>query len=238
MIARKRKESDNEMETKKIMATFALLMIVLSVVGFTYATWSDKVTITGTAKMGDLILGFMDETCYENEFSGIIPAAIETHFGITYPSVEKDVATCTVELTEPKSSVHHTPAVTVYKKMAITVEKAYPSLWVIVVVNLKNAGTTPIHITDVTVTPPTGLTYVDDAFEDALGVPIINFWVCKASATTPPTWELLTQPLKSNQIDPCECLWMLVALHFKEEAEPCHTYDFTVEISGVQWNKA
>jgi len=42
------------MDTKKIMATFAILMIALGVAGFAYAHWSKVVTVDGTVTTGTL----------------------------------------------------------------------------------------------------------------------------------------------------------------------------------------
>jgi hypothetical protein len=42
------------METKKMMATFAILMIVLGVAGFAYAHWEKIVTIDGSVTTGTL----------------------------------------------------------------------------------------------------------------------------------------------------------------------------------------
>ncbi|MGB9778608.1 MAG: hypothetical protein ACPLW8_04305, partial [Candidatus Bathyarchaeales archaeon] len=47
-------ESDKKMETKKIMATFAILMIALGIAGFAYAHWSKVVTVDGTVTTGTL----------------------------------------------------------------------------------------------------------------------------------------------------------------------------------------
>jgi len=46
----------------KTMGMFALLMVALTFVGFTYATWKDYVQIEGTVKMGELIVGVLNGT--------------------------------------------------------------------------------------------------------------------------------------------------------------------------------
>jgi hypothetical protein len=46
------KESDERMETKKIMAIFAILMIALGIAGYAYAHWNATITINGTIKTG------------------------------------------------------------------------------------------------------------------------------------------------------------------------------------------
>ena len=46
------KESDKKMKTKKIMATFAILMIALGIAGYAYAHWNATITINGTIRTG------------------------------------------------------------------------------------------------------------------------------------------------------------------------------------------
>jgi hypothetical protein len=50
------KESDIRMETKKLMATFAILMMALGIAGFAYAHWSETVYIEGDVTTGYLEL--------------------------------------------------------------------------------------------------------------------------------------------------------------------------------------
>lgn len=56
MIPKKEKESDKKMDTKKIAATFAILMLTLGVAGFAYAHWSEFVYIEGEVTTGCLDL--------------------------------------------------------------------------------------------------------------------------------------------------------------------------------------
>jgi len=44
----------NKMDTKKIMATFAILMIALGIAGFAFAHWEKIVTVDGTVTTGTL----------------------------------------------------------------------------------------------------------------------------------------------------------------------------------------
>jgi len=47
------------METKKLMATFAILMIALGIAGFAYAHWSEKVYIEGEVYYWRIELGMV-----------------------------------------------------------------------------------------------------------------------------------------------------------------------------------
>ena len=115
MIALKEKRRViKRMDTKKVMATFAVLMIALSVAGFVYAHWSDSVQIEGTVHMGELIVGILDiKDCWDNEPTLPVP---------------KDVGKVKCTLEDPETSKHHDPPQTVYHTMIVTVTDAYPNL--------------------------------------------------------------------------------------------------------------
>ena len=209
---------------KKVMAMFALLMIALSVAGFAYATWSDSVQIEGTVEMGELIFGILDNsvTTWDNEPGLPVP---------------KDVADCWAVLDDFETSVHHEPPETVAHVMYITVDNAYPQYEQWIKFALKNAGTIPVHIIEVTITgydetDMEVLTYdpVAGGFVDPVQGLIINFDFYKQATLDP------VEPCQ--QIDPCTEEWVEIYMDFKEEAEPCHTYTFKIYIEAVQWNKA
>ncbi len=221
------------METKKIMATFAALMIALSAVGFAYAAWKDMVYIEGTVEMGDFLVGWLNITeCYDIDLQWDVP---------------KEVATLTCELEDPETGVHHIDPETgepqtVYHTLVVTVENAYPQYEAWCKVDLKNAGTIPAHIVSVVLTPGAGLVISNTTF-DANGNPVgweltdtdtdlpaLNVFVCKQETRL---------SLVCNQIDPCTAepvdLWLEVK---QEGCEMCNTYTFSFEIEAIQWNKA
>ena len=229
----------------KTMAMFALLMIVLSIVGVTYATWSDYVQIEGTVNMNDFLFGILDVKCIgDNEDDLPIP---------------KDIGWCEYWLWEPEDSVHHDPPQTVYHLMEIKVHDAYPSYEQFIVFNLKNAGTTPAHIVTLDIYDPTGeLEFEDEAvLDDGEGVfwkdfdgdgirdpagdeDIINILIKKAFWMPPGPYcgeWWADGDLVCNQIDPCEEEPAILIMHFKEPAEECHEYFFKIYIEAIQWNK-
>ena len=222
-----------KMETKKMMATFAVLMMALSVAGFAYAHWSDMVYIEGTVEMGDFLVGWLDiKECEDIDL---------------YWPVPKEVATLTCDLQDPETGVHHIDPETglpetVYHTLVVTVENAYPQYEAYCKVNLKNAGTIPAHIVDVIMIPGPGLV-ISDVWFDINGNPI--GWQLDDATTLLPVLnielykQLTDLSLVCNQIDPCTAepvdLWFEVK---QDGVEECHTYTFSIEIEAIQWNKA
>jgi len=211
----------------KVLSMFLATLMVASVVGVSYAHWSDMVYIEGTAEMGELLVGWLDiKFCWDNED--------------TFDPV-KEVAWVECWLDVPETSVHHDPQVTVFKVLYLVVHNAYPQYQAWCKVDLKNAGTIPAHIVDVAIFDPDGLLSIQpttdpthyEIMKDVDGdgdlEVIINLYLYK---------QLTGGPLVCNQIDPCQDEPVDIALEFKQEAEECHTYKFSIEIVAVQWNKA
>lgn len=225
---------------KKIMATFGVLIIALSVAGFAYAHWTDMVTIEGTVHMGELIVGWYNTSPYLLTWTETINGVPEEDF---VPS--KDVCDATIVLSDPETSVHHEPIETVYKTMTITVDNAFPQWDLHIEAWIKNAGTIPAYIhpdfkidmydetddewLEFVYNPDTGVGEIWDNGDDNImgtedDVVIINF--------------VVTSDLQGWQLEPCTEYPFEIDIDFKQEAEECHTYTFTVLIYAVQWNKA
>ena len=231
------------------MGMFALLIIALSVAGFAYATWSDMVTIDGTANMGSLTFGFTRivadwDSENWNEWNGL-----------PWKEVGEGVCTLSIEEQDP-----HTLK-TVFKLLTFTITNAYPEYWAINKFTLDNAGTIPLCISKVTLTLPAGFTAVPsvdypgamwEIYDDRTPAQLVfNLWLYKQPVEYGPTWykdppwlfpgafdtETGVRPLVCNQIDPCNELLTEVCVDFKQDAEPCHTYWFKIEIEAIQWNK-
>lgn len=243
MIAHKKRKERGGSKMKKIMALFAILMIALSILGFVYATWSDSIKITGTAEMGELIVGWLmpELEAGDNE---------EAEFPGEPLKWINDV---TVTFEGEETSVHHDPPQIVYHTMKVTLTAAYPCLDAWVKVNLKNAGTIPAHIKSVTVTGKDledveDLTWVDldgdpetveggleDPNAGPLGGPalVINLRLVKLPLYPD---QMVEEKIVCNQIEPCTEEVVLLYLDIKEEAQQCHTYEFTITIEAAQWN--
>ena len=211
------------MRDKRIVVMPLILIIALSILGFAYATWSDKVVISGEVKMGSVAVGWTELTCVEKYLN-------ETT-GLKEPGewLGKDVGKVECEMRELIEDPHTLKVG--YKIAWVNITNAYPSYQVHIIFALENLGTVPVNITGVVITGGPGLTWNSTptpgvalgALEDADGDPIINF---------------NTIDFLHEQLDYCENLKAEIDVHFKQKALECHTYTFTVEIIAVQWNKA
>jgi hypothetical protein len=208
MIAQREKGRWSEME--KAIGMFASLIFVLSMIGVGVAHWSDNIQIEGTVIMGTLTVGWVDNECGEND-----------------EPCGKDIASISCRLEDPEED--HKTLKTVYKTLVIEVDNAYPEYVCWVEASIKNAGTTPVDLVGVIVTPGPGLRWDDPDIENVdTGFPVINLWYENADN---PGQEISCP----TQIDPCDNIRLKGWLHIKENAEECHTYTFTVTLYFVQW---
>jgi hypothetical protein len=107
----KGEKEDDKMETKKIMATFAILMMALGGAGFAYAQWSQTLYITGIVSTGNICVTFSDawtndpagsnDTGLKNaEYVNVTVGEYWDEYAISgdYGCYEKDVAKTTAEI--------------------------------------------------------------------------------------------------------------------------------------------
>lgn len=120
------------MDTKKLSATFATLIIALSITGYTYAHWQKTVAIDGTITTGKLNL--------------IIISASHDDYGID-PGKDKDVASTTIVI-DPQDP----------ERAIVTITNAYPSYYVYVHVTVRNVGTIPAKLKEIRTTAPPCIT--------------------------------------------------------------------------------
>ena len=210
---------------KKIGLLALVLVFALGAVGVGYAHWFDEVYIEGTVEMGDFLVGWEDIILEEDsDDDGKDPCDM----------------VCTLE--DPETSVHHEPVATVHHTLVVYIDNGYPQYWGLNKVTIKNAGTIPAHIVDVIVTPGTGLATatvvswdtngnpVDWELCNAAGDPVLDLVICKQETGL---------SLICNQLEPCTAEPVDVWVEIKQDgAEECHTYEFSVTIIAVQWNKA
>ncbi|MEM0006664.1 MAG: hypothetical protein QXR89_00130 [Candidatus Bathyarchaeia archaeon] len=243
------------MDTKKLAATFAILMIALSVAGFVYAAWRDYVYIEGTVHMGEFIVGIYAGS--PTDLTAPI-TVVETTNG--YPEGEKGhdfvpkpwVANTTVTLSKLETSKHHEPPQTVAHVMDILIENAYPQYDVHISGKLKNAGTIPAKAT---LCVFRGYDKTDD--ED---LRLEGMWVWNESESVwvfdgkiwdngaDNQWDtnddvviinlkMIIKAPEDMQLEPCHEYPFTIDIDFKQEAEECHTYTFSAGFEFIQWNK-
>ncbi len=116
----------------KASALFAVVLIALAVLGFSYAWWTETLTISGTITTGEL----------DVEFTG------------AYTSTCSDYMTCTVNF-EGGGEADPTPGD--LSKMTVTVNNGYPSGWCNITFTIRNCGTIPAKVKAINISPVSGL---------------------------------------------------------------------------------
>ena len=232
---------DTKVKTEKMMAVFAALLMVLSMVGFVYAAWYDNVQMEAEIHMGELIVGWYgpDYLVVEETTNGF-PEDEPGHGFEPKPWV----ANTTVTFEEPETSVHHDPPETVYKGMVIFVENAYPQYDVHIDARLKNAGNIPAclyQVFKVTGYDPIdgqdlGFVVTGEGYDGSV------HWM-EGAVTDPVVGRIINFVFKihipdpDKQMEPCTDYLVEIDVDFKQEAEECHTYEFEVRMLAIQWNK-
>ena len=218
---------------KNALGMFVVLLVALAMTGVAVSHWSDNVQVQGTVHMGDFIVGWLD-----------IKGCSDSDDGI--PGKDTAEVNCWLDRESAETSVHHDPPVTVYHTLVVEVENAYPHYWAQCDVDIKNAGTIPAHIVEITVAG-TGLVAVENKWDGngnpigwrldnaRTGLEVLNIELYKFGLveSVRPKVSLIC-----NQIDPCQDEVVYLWLEVKQTAEECHTYEFTIDILAVQWNMA
>jgi len=253
------------MRNNKLMASFAVTLVALSLVGVAFAGWTDQVIIEGTAHMGDFLVGILvDPLPAEYLPEGFI--VMETTNGFPedgtgappHPEpgsfVPKPwVADTIVTLDDRETSVHHEPVQIVAKTMTITVDNAYPQYDAHVYFLIKNAGTIPAHIrvllggasVEWSVDPTD--TYELDFVE--VGWYRDGDYMRNEGSLYDPVrgvdvilWKLYMMVPESVdpdavQLEPCNHYEACFEFSFTQDAEECHIYRWSFIIDAIQWNK-
>jgi len=205
-----RKESDMRMETKKLMATFAILMIALGVAGFAYAHWSETLYLNGTVNTGSV--------CAEWSFSAELINNTKPEYGpvatITYAFSDSDQDGCNDTLT-------------------VTLNNAFPSLTVKGMIDVHNCGTIPIGIYDYnwTITDPKGVA-------SAVELVNVDFYLKAPNGTKYPiTMDIEEWIEEVNQIDPGWSLVCEFEIHFTQALPENATATISAWIEFCNWNE-
>jgi hypothetical protein len=118
------------MDTKKLFATFAILIIALSIAGFAYAHWEKIITISGTVDTGKLDLRIIDVSDSDD------PTKPD-------PGKDKNVADTEI-IIDPQDP----------ERAIVTITNAYPSYYVYIHVTIRNVGTIPAKLKEIKITAP------------------------------------------------------------------------------------
>lgn len=151
----KGEKEDDKMETKKIMATFAILMMALGGTGFAYAQWRQTLYITGIVTTGEFTVLFSN--AYTNDPEGSNDPGLKNAEYITvtvgeysdeyagtgdYCYYDKNIAKTTAEIS---SVIEESDTLT------ITMSSVYPSYAPEIVFLVDNDGNIPIFMDDFTI---------------------------------------------------------------------------------------
>ena len=214
------------MQNKRIVAIPLMLIIALSIVGFAFATWWDYVQIEGTIHMGSLTIGFTELTCVEKYIDPTTGLKANGEW------LGKDVGKVDCELRDLIEDPHTLKVG--YETAYVEITNAYPSYQVHIIFAIKNLAKIPVHFVEIRAEDPTGELIWDEAQS--------CFWKDFDGDGVKDPDEIIINVDVVNliciQLDYCEDTKAEVDLHFKEDAEECHTYHFKFTIVAVQWNKA
>jgi len=217
------------MDTKKIMATFAILMIALGIAGFAYAHWNATITINGTVKTGKLHL-YPTFTAEHNGWKDYNNNGVR--------DAGEDVMTLTSEIKD--------------NTLTVKIENAYPCVTIKGKFDLHNDGTIPAGLYKwvISVSGVGSFTIFDaNDIEHSVIKPSMTEEQVEAAlkefvekAATGPAGKAVTISLDfagSNfwQIDPGDEPKVNFELHFEEDLLQGFTAEFTMTLEYWNWNE-
>jgi len=191
---------------------FAIALLVLAVVGFSYAHWSKTFTINGEVTTGELCAEFVDVSNKDLGLDWNCDDGINNFW-----QIDKDIGNTTVKIIDGEYS--HT--------VEVIMENVYPSYYENIEFHIHNCGTIPWKIVMVNFTTPyetksiTGPGYLTlDMTGDG-----------KADA------EIKWGDNFNSQIDPCVEIEISFKIHILQDAPPNTTMTFTITIMMTNWNE-
>lgn len=215
---------------KKIALISLALVLALGSLGLGYAHWSDQLYVEGDVSSGTVTLAW---DISEEPFLGYTdnePPEKDTAWGEIY----YDHATYVQDPCSLKEG---------YKNMVLTVHEAYPCYEIhFTTVRIHNIGTIPVILTGFDVYDPTGELNFTWTVPPPASPAVGYFWkdfngdgVCQLDDEEVINFEIVN--FVGTQLHACESVKGEVDLHFKQPMEQCHTYYFSIDFGGVQWNK-
>jgi len=196
------------MDTKKLFATFAILMLALGIAGFAYAHWEKIITINGTVNTGTLCAEF-------------VPPVTTTDHGndwtcdeglINVRQLDKDVGSSSATIVAPD-------------KIEIVLTKVYPSYYEHISFWVHNCGTIPWKIQKVIFNP------------GEIEIQKPRYLTLDLNGDGKADVEIRWGDNFGVQIEPCEKLDISFEIHVLENAPQEATLTFTASIVVVNWNE-
>jgi len=151
----KGEKEDDKMETKKIMATFTILVMALGGAGFAYAHWSKTLHITGIVTSGDFCVMFSNACTNDEgdsndpglknaEYTNVSVGEYWDKYAISgdYDYYDKNIAQTTAEISTNQEEKD---------TLTITMSNVYPSYAPEIVFLVENDGSIPIFMDDFTI---------------------------------------------------------------------------------------
>jgi len=182
------------MDTKKIMATFAILMIALGITGFAFAHWEKYMWLNVDVKTGKFDLDW--------SFTYTVSPSNTKH-----PEGKPafNVSTIDSEFVDTDDDGN-------FEGLNITIDNAYPCLWINGTIDVHNTGTIPAKLYYYNMVPSAG-------------------WLCDALY-----WSNITGNV--DQIDPGDFVYLDFQIHFEESTPQNATGNFFMELWFCNWNES
>ncbi|MEM3737484.1 MAG: hypothetical protein QXJ75_05320 [Candidatus Bathyarchaeia archaeon] len=208
-----------------------VLMMALSVTGVAAAHWSDTFSVSGTVAMGTCTIAFHPKeilSYVDNEQQNVPPKDIG--WAEIYYQPESYIV-------DPHSNKDG------YKKLEFVIHNAYPQYEVhFTTVRIANIGTIPVHFIGLDIRDPTGVLNWQWTTPPPAHETTGFFWKdFNGNGAYDPGEEIMNITIVNficTQLEPCDSTKGEVDIDFKQPAEECHTYQFEIEITAIQWNKA
>jgi hypothetical protein len=181
------------MDTKKIMATFAILMIALGIAGFAYAHWEKYLWLHVDVKTGTFDLDW--------SFSYTVSPENTKH-----PEGAPAFNVCRVDYEFVDLNQDGN-----FEGLNITIDNAYPCLWINGTIDVHNTGTIPAK-----------LYYYNMTYTQWLGN--VLYW-----------YEVRGN---KDQIDPGEYVYLDFKIHFPESTPQNATGSFLMRLWFCNWNES
>lgn len=249
------------METKKIMATFAILMMALGGAGFAYAHWSKTLYMTGIVTTGEINMMFSnawtndpagsdDPGLKDAEYTTVTVGEYSDEYAATgdYGCYDKNIAETTAEISANQEDKD---------TLTITMSNVYPSYAPEIAFSVENGGNIPVFMDNFTISYD-GLTGDAAAKQlDLAGIELIAWEVTlngdhvngssKGDYTDLPfpvdqtdkglsCFNDLIDCLMDQQIHGGDCLDIHIIFHIEQWIEQGYYITFGITATFTQWN--